>query len=140
MKTIKYIVYKEEKYYISQCLNVDVSSFGKTVEEATSSLKEALDLYFEDDDAGENFQIIHETLLGELQIWGIMTKLPSSAKVIKVLNQHGFFFKSQKGSHQKFTDGKRTVIVPAPRKEIPIGTLVSISRQSGINIKEFTNI
>jgi len=48
MKTIKYIVYKEEKYSISQCLNVDVSSFGKTVEEATSNLKEALDLYFED--------------------------------------------------------------------------------------------
>ena len=48
MKTIKYIVYKEEKYYISQCLNVDVSSFGKTIEEATSKLKEALDLYFED--------------------------------------------------------------------------------------------
>jgi len=69
-----------------------------------------------------------------------MTKLPSSAKVIKVLNQNGFFFKGQKGSHQKFTDGKRTVIVPAPRKEIPIGTLVSISRQSGINIKEFTNV
>jgi predicted RNA binding protein YcfA (HicA-like mRNA interferase family) len=69
-----------------------------------------------------------------------MTKLPSSAKVIKVLNQNGFFFKSQKGSHQKFTDGKRTVIVPAPRKEIPIGTLVSISRQSGIDLKEFTNI
>jgi predicted RNase H-like HicB family nuclease len=68
MKTIKYIVYKEEKYYISQCLNVDVSSFGKTVEEATNNLKEALDLYFEDDDAGENFQIIHETLLGELKI------------------------------------------------------------------------
>ena len=68
MKTIKYIVYKEEKYYVSQCLNVDVSSFGETVEEATRNLKEALDLYFEDEDAAENFQIIHETLLGELQI------------------------------------------------------------------------
>ncbi|MDX9943080.1 MAG: type II toxin-antitoxin system HicA family toxin [Bacteroidales bacterium] len=67
-----------------------------------------------------------------------MTKLPSSSKVIKVLNKYGFFFKSQKGSHQKFTDGKRTVIVPAPRKEIPIGALISISRQSGIDIKAFT--
>jgi len=66
-----------------------------------------------------------------------MTKLPSSNKVIKVLNKHGFLFKSQKGSHQKYTNGERTVIVPAPRKEIPVGTLRSISRQSGIEFKEF---
>lgn len=30
MKNIKYIVYKEGKYFVSQCLNVDVSSFGET--------------------------------------------------------------------------------------------------------------
>ena len=69
-----------------------------------------------------------------------MTKLPSSNKVIKVLNKHGFLFKSQKGSHQKYTNGERTVIVPAPRKEVPAGTLRSISRQSGIEFKEFTNL
>jgi len=51
MKTIKYIVFKEGKYYVSQCLNVDISSFGKTVEEASSNLREALDLYFEDEPA-----------------------------------------------------------------------------------------
>ena len=28
MRNIKYVVYKEGKYYVSQCLNVDVSSFG----------------------------------------------------------------------------------------------------------------
>lgn len=42
------IVWKEGKYYVSQCLNVDVSSFGKTKKEALESLKEALELYFED--------------------------------------------------------------------------------------------
>jgi len=48
MKTIKYIIYKEGKYYVSQCLNVEISSFGNTIDEAASNLKEALDLYFED--------------------------------------------------------------------------------------------
>jgi predicted RNase H-like HicB family nuclease len=48
MKTIKYIIYKEGKYYVSQCLNVEISSFGNTIDEAVSNLKEALDLYFED--------------------------------------------------------------------------------------------
>lgn len=42
------IVWKEGKYYVSQCLNVDVSSFGKTKKQALENLNEALELYFED--------------------------------------------------------------------------------------------
>lgn len=42
------VVYKEGKYYVAQCLNVDVSSFGDTESEALANLKEALELYFED--------------------------------------------------------------------------------------------
>jgi predicted RNase H-like HicB family nuclease len=68
MKTIKYIIYKEGKHYVSQSLNVDVSSFGNTIEEATANLKEALDLYFEDEPARNNYIQIKETLLGELNI------------------------------------------------------------------------
>lgn len=45
---LKNVVWKEGKYYVSQCLNVDVSSFGKTKKEALDSLNEALELYFED--------------------------------------------------------------------------------------------
>jgi predicted RNase H-like HicB family nuclease len=68
MKSIKYIVYREDKYFVSQCLNVDISSFGETVDEATSNLKEALSLYFEDIPARLNYRKIDETLMGELQI------------------------------------------------------------------------
>jgi len=63
MKTIKYIIYKEHKYYVSQCLNVDISSFGSTVDEATKNLKEALDLYFEDEPARKQYQKIEDTLM-----------------------------------------------------------------------------
>jgi predicted RNase H-like HicB family nuclease len=45
-----YLVWKEGKYYVSQCINVNVSSFGDTVEEALSNLREAVELYFEDED------------------------------------------------------------------------------------------
>lgn len=65
MKNIKFVVYKEEKYYVSQCLNVDVSSFGETIDEAISALKEAVSLYFEDESSGDAYQVIGETLLGE---------------------------------------------------------------------------
>ncbi|MBU0647262.1 type II toxin-antitoxin system HicB family antitoxin [Patescibacteria group bacterium] len=45
---LKSVVWKEGKYYISQCLEVEVSSFGKTKKEALAMLQEALELYFED--------------------------------------------------------------------------------------------
>ena len=65
MKNIKYVVYKEGKYYVSQCLNVDVSSFGETIDEAIAALKEAVALYFEDESDAGTYQVIGETLLGE---------------------------------------------------------------------------
>lgn len=42
------VVYKEGKYFVAQCLDIDVSSFGDTEMEALDNLKEALDLYLED--------------------------------------------------------------------------------------------
>ena len=45
---LKSVVWEEGDYYISQCLDVDVSSFGKSKKEALAMLQDALDLYFED--------------------------------------------------------------------------------------------
>jgi predicted RNase H-like HicB family nuclease len=42
------VVWKEGDFYVAQCLNVEVSSFGDTRDEALRNLQEALDLYFED--------------------------------------------------------------------------------------------
>jgi predicted RNase H-like HicB family nuclease len=47
VKPIAYCVYREDEFVVAQCLNVDVSSFGATREEAISNLKEAVELYFE---------------------------------------------------------------------------------------------
>jgi predicted RNase H-like HicB family nuclease len=46
--SLKSIVWKEDGYYVSQCLEVDVSSFGKTKKQALENLKDALALYFDD--------------------------------------------------------------------------------------------
>lgn len=45
---LKNIVWEEGKYFVAQCLNAEVSSFGETKEEALANLTEALELYFED--------------------------------------------------------------------------------------------
>jgi predicted RNase H-like HicB family nuclease len=68
MKKIKYVIYKEGKYYVSQCLNVDISSFGTTIDEASANLKEALQLYFEDDKSHWDYLPISEALIGETQL------------------------------------------------------------------------
>ena len=40
-------VWREGKWYVSQCLEVDVASQGATEDEALANLKEALELHFE---------------------------------------------------------------------------------------------
>jgi len=59
-----------------------------------------------------------------------MPKLPSSKEIIAVLLAHGFEKVSQRGSHHKYCKDNRIVIVPSPKKEIPIGTLQSIIKQA----------
>lgn len=64
MKSIQYCVYREAPHYVAQCLNVDVSSFGASPEEAVANLKEAVELFLEDADA-EAFQAVDQVTVGE---------------------------------------------------------------------------
>ncbi len=40
MKKITYasVIWREDKYYVAQCLNIDIASFGKTKNEALNNL------------------------------------------------------------------------------------------------------
>jgi predicted RNase H-like HicB family nuclease len=67
MKNMKYTVWKEEKYYVSQCLNVDVSSFGETIDEAIKNLLEAVELYFENNENPVYIRI-DNVMIGECQV------------------------------------------------------------------------
>jgi predicted RNase H-like HicB family nuclease len=65
MKTreIDYVVWKEDKYFVSRCINVEVSSFGQTIEEAIQNLKEAVELYFDGED--KELPVINNVLIGK---------------------------------------------------------------------------
>lgn len=73
-----------------------------------------------------------------------MPKLFSSDFIEKVLRKRGFVFISQKGSHKKFRrqngSTKLTVILPANKKEVPIGTFRSILRQSNLSAEDFKQL
>jgi predicted RNA binding protein YcfA (HicA-like mRNA interferase family) len=67
-----------------------------------------------------------------------MPRRLSSGDVIRVLQQHGFDFVTQRGSHAKYKNAAgRIAIVPHPKKVLPIGTTRSIIRQSGLTPQDF---
>jgi predicted RNase H-like HicB family nuclease len=48
----------EGEWYVSRCLQVEVASQGRTIEEALANLREALELYFEDEPVPEVYDVI----------------------------------------------------------------------------------
>lgn len=62
MKEINYVIWQEDRYYVARCLNVEVSSFGESIEEAIKNLKEAVELYFEGEEV--DYSQINPIILG----------------------------------------------------------------------------
>ena len=58
--------------------------------------------------------------------------------VIQRLNADGWYEVRQAGSHKQFQHPTKpgTVTVPHPEKDLPIGTLKSIERQSGVSLRK----
>lgn len=54
-----------------------------------------------------------------------------SGRIIRRLKDDGFALVSVRGSHHKFRKEGRMVIVPDPRKDLPVGTARNIARQAG---------
>jgi predicted RNase H-like HicB family nuclease len=62
-------VHREEDWYVAQCLEVDVASQGRSVEEALSNLAEAVGLYLDEiDDPGE--RVTSTPLVTSFQVSG----------------------------------------------------------------------
>lgn len=56
----------------------------------------------------------------------------NSKKLLKLLKAEGFEEIQKRGSHLKLRKGDRTVILPHPKKDLPLGTVRSIYRQAGL--------
>ncbi|MEO6397311.1 MAG: type II toxin-antitoxin system HicB family antitoxin [Tepidiformaceae bacterium] len=53
MATIDVVIYRAGDFWTARALNVEVSSFGSSPEEARASITEALELYFEDEELSD---------------------------------------------------------------------------------------
>ncbi|MFD9902430.1 type II toxin-antitoxin system HicA family toxin [Mesorhizobium sp. NPDC059025] len=60
-----------------------------------------------------------------------------SAEIIKALQADGWYEVARKGSHAQFKHDTKPgrVTVPHPKRDIPLGTLRSIERQSGLKLR-----
>ena len=60
-----------------------------------------------------------------------------SSEVISKLEAEGWRLDRIRGSHHYFKkpDRRMTVCVPHPKKDLPVGTLKNIERQSGLRLK-----
>jgi predicted RNA binding protein YcfA (HicA-like mRNA interferase family) len=60
-----------------------------------------------------------------------------SRDIIAKIEANGWFKVAQKGSHVQFKHPTRPgrVTVPHPKKDVPIGTLRSIEKQSGVKLR-----
>lgn len=56
--------------------------------------------------------------------------------VINILIENGFEVKRQSGTHIILRNNGKITVVPAHHKTIPIGTLKSIEKQSGIKFRD----
>ena len=62
--SIKYnvMIQKEENWYVAKCIDNNVASQGKTIEEAMQNLKEALELYMQNETPEKPKEIFITTL------------------------------------------------------------------------------
>jgi len=60
-------------------------------------------------------------------------------EIISALSKKGFEFKSQKGSHAKYSNGYRIYVIPL-HDTIAKGTLKGILIQAGIELSDFLEL
>lgn len=60
-----------------------------------------------------------------------------SAAIIKALTADGWTLVAQKGSHRQYKHSSKPgrVTIPHPVKDMPVGTLASIEKQSGVKLR-----
>ncbi len=56
--------------------------------------------------------------------------------ILRILKQNGFMQVSQRGSHIKLTkDDKLTIVANHGKKDIPIGTVKQIEKDTGVKLR-----
>lgn len=66
--TVKAVVSKEEKHYVAECVEINVVTQGKTLDEVVNNLQEAVALYFEGENLAELGFVQNPALLITMEV------------------------------------------------------------------------
>ena len=67
-KIIQARIYKGEKQYVGECLDLPVVTQGITLDEVTENLKEAIALYLDGEDPGEWDFVAEPSVLASIEL------------------------------------------------------------------------
>ncbi|MFC0863588.1 type II toxin-antitoxin system HicA family toxin [Sphaerimonospora cavernae] len=130
------IVPDEEGWYVARCLQVEVTSQGRTVDEALSKSPRSLGALsrgrgYSRGPAATDRRADRDPAL---RVSPRQFPVCSGAQVVRALEKCGFEVVSARGSHcklrQRLDEEALTVIVPL-HATLAVGTLASIVRQAG---------
>jgi predicted RNase H-like HicB family nuclease len=62
------VIQKEENWYVAICVENNVASQGKTTEESLENLKEALELFYQDEELKSEILEVKQTFFTTLEI------------------------------------------------------------------------
>ncbi|MBU2635106.1 type II toxin-antitoxin system HicB family antitoxin [Patescibacteria group bacterium] len=62
------IITQEDKWYVARCVELGVVSQGKTIEKAQENLKEAVELYLEDQPKNKKYSLKKAPLITSLEL------------------------------------------------------------------------
>lgn len=67
-KIIQVHIYKSEKYYVAECLDLPVVTQGKTLDELTANLREAISLQLEGENLADFDLVPQPSVLANLEL------------------------------------------------------------------------
>jgi len=67
-KLIKAEIYHDGEYYCARCIDIDVFTQGKTIQEAVDNLKEAVELHLSDDPEGASDFVANPSLFTMMDV------------------------------------------------------------------------
>jgi len=67
-KIIQVHIYKGDKYYVAECLDLPVVTQGKTLDELVSNLKEAITLQLEGENLSDFDLVAEPSVLANLEV------------------------------------------------------------------------
>ena len=73
-KIVQVKIYKGEKYYVAECLDLSVVTQGKTLDEAVANVREAIELHLEDENLADWDILPDFTILANFELEPVHAK------------------------------------------------------------------